>query len=170
MKRSRHRAAESGFTLLEVIVATSIMAIAVIGLMSLITGSLANAARVQEYDRAAMLARYQMGELEVSDSLPIGGELAGNFDPASGWQARVDPYEMPAPPTPGQPMLVRIQLKVWWQSEGRRKSVDFETYKRMLIRGRPIRDSHRVFVRILPEAPGFRRENRVTVPIPPPRA
>ena len=128
------RNAESGFTLLEVIVATAIMAIAVIGLMSLITGSLANAAHVQEYDRAAMLARRQMGELLVSDNLPLDSGLGGNFDAAAGWQARVVPFEVPDPPTPGQPMLVRIQLQIWWQSEGRRKSVDFESYRRMLIR------------------------------------
>jgi general secretion pathway protein I len=125
---------QSGFTLLEVIVATAIMATAVIGLLSLISGSLANAARVKEYDRAAMLARHQMGELLVSDSLPLGADLGGNFDSASGWKARAEPFELPVRPTPGQPMLARIQLEIWWESEGRRKSVEFEGYRRMAIR------------------------------------
>ena len=112
--------------------ATAIMAIAVIGLLSLISGSLANAARVKEYDRAAMLARHQMGELLVSEPLPLGADLNGNFDDASGWAARAEPFELPA--RPGQPMLVRIQLAIWWQSEGRRKSVEFEGYRRVLSR------------------------------------
>jgi general secretion pathway protein I len=129
-----NRSTESGFTLLEVIVATAIMAIAVIGLLSLISGSLANAARVKAYDRAAMLARHQMGELMVSDPLPLGAELKGNFDNASGWQAIAAPFEVTSPARVGQPMLVRIQLSVWWHSEGRRKTVEFETYRRMLIR------------------------------------
>jgi general secretion pathway protein I len=128
------RSTESGFTLLEVIVATAIMAIAVIGLLSLISGSLANAARVREYDRAAMLARHQMGELLVSEPLPLGADLDGNFDNASGWKARAEPFELPARPGPGQPMLARIQLEIWWVSEGRRKSVEFEGYRRMWIR------------------------------------
>ena len=125
---------ESGFTLLEVIVATAIMAIAVIGLLSLVSGSLANAARVKEYDRAAMLARHQMGELLVSEPLPLGTDLSGNFDDDSGWTARAEPFEMPVRPGPGQPMLVRIELHIWWKSEGRRKSVEFEGYRRMLSR------------------------------------
>jgi type II secretory pathway pseudopilin PulG len=120
--------------LLEVIVATAIMATAVIGLLSLISGSLANAARVKEYDRAAMLARHQMGELMVSDPLPFATELRGNFDDSTGWQAIAAPFETSDPPRAGQPMLVRIQLTVWWESEGRRKTVEFETYRRMLIR------------------------------------
>jgi general secretion pathway protein I len=125
---------QSGFTLLEVIVATAIMAMAVIGLLSLVSGSLANAARVKEYDRAAMLARHQMGELLVSDPLPLGTDLSGSFDNASGWTAHAEPFQLAANPVPGQPMLVRIQLSIWWQSEGRRKSVDFEGYRRMIFR------------------------------------
>jgi general secretion pathway protein I len=131
---NRSTGAESGFTLLEVIVATAIMAIAVIGLLSLISGSLANAARVKEYDRAAMLARQQMGELLVSEPLPLGADLNGNFDNSSGWSARAEPFQLPVTPGPGQPMLARIQLQIWWVSEGRRKSVDFEGYRRMWIR------------------------------------
>jgi general secretion pathway protein I len=129
-----NRSARSGFTLLEVIVATAIMAIAVIGLLSLISGSLANAARVKEYDRAAMLARRQMGELLVSEPLPLATDLGGNFDDASGWQARAEPFALPVRAVAGQPMLVRIELDIWWESESRRKSAAFEGYRRMLIR------------------------------------
>jgi type II secretion system protein I len=129
-----NRSTEAGFTLLEVIVATAIMAIAVIGLLALISGSLANAARVKEYDRAAMLARHQMGELLVSDPLPLGAELSGKFDDATGWQARAVPYEVPSPPQIGQPMLVRVELTIWWDSEGRRKTVEFESYRRVQLR------------------------------------
>jgi hypothetical protein len=100
----------------------------------LISGSLANAARVKEYDRAAMLARHQMGELLVSEPLPLGTELKGNFDPASGWEARAEPFELPRRAVVGQPMLVRVHLNIWWQSEGRRKSVEFEGFRRMIIR------------------------------------
>ncbi len=110
------------------------MAIAVIGLLSLISGSLANAARVKEYDRAAMLARHQMGELLVSDPLPVGVDLGGSFDKTSGWTAHAEPFDLPVNPGAGQPMLVRIQLQIWWNSEGRRKTVDFEGYRRSVIR------------------------------------
>lgn len=125
---------QAGFTLLEVIVATAIMATAVIALSSLIGGSIANASRVKQYDRAAMLARQQMGELLVSDPLPLDTLLSGNFDATSGWQARAETFELPTPPTPGQPMLVRIHLEVWWTSVGGRNTLDFESYRRIAIR------------------------------------
>jgi hypothetical protein len=116
--------------LLEVLVATAIMAIAVIGLLSLISGSLANAARVQEYDRAAMLARHKMGELMVSEPLSLNADLSGDFDEASGWKARVEPFE--SLPGSGQAILAQIHLEIWWRSEGRRRTVAFDSYRRLV--------------------------------------
>ena len=47
------------------IVATTIMAIAVVGLLSGIAASTRNAARLREYGRAVQLARLRMNELLV---------------------------------------------------------------------------------------------------------
>ncbi len=51
-----------GFTLLEMIVATTIMGIAVAGLMCGISSSTRNAARLRDYDRVVQLARLRMNE------------------------------------------------------------------------------------------------------------
>ena len=51
-------------------VATVIMAIAVTGLMSAISTSLRNAARLTDYDRAALFGRQKMDELLIADGLP----------------------------------------------------------------------------------------------------
>ena len=53
----------SGFTLLEVLVATVIMGIAVTGLIVGLSQSVKNASRLSDYDGAAMLARTKMNDL-----------------------------------------------------------------------------------------------------------
>ena len=64
---SRH--AQRGFTLLEVLVATAIMGVAVAGIMGGLTSATRNAARVMQYDRATMLARMKMDQLLVDETL-----------------------------------------------------------------------------------------------------
>ena len=64
-----------GFTLLEVLVATAIMAIAVTGLLTSLSTSLRNAARVTSVDRATLLARQKMDELLSEPKLPKSAEL-----------------------------------------------------------------------------------------------
>ena len=104
----------SGFTLLEMMVATVIMAVAVVGLLSGITGSLRNAARLTDYDRAVQLARLQMNELLVDQRLPRDAVVNGEFDPAqsgglnAGWRARLSNFENPPSPAPGQIMIERV--------------------------------------------------------------
>ena len=71
---------QRGFTLLEMLVATLIMGMAVVGLMSAITASMRNASRVTNRDRAALLARSKMDELLVDSRFPLDTVVQGNFD------------------------------------------------------------------------------------------
>jgi len=129
----RHRG-QAGFTLLEMIVATALLGMTIIGLLSLVTTSLSNAAHVREYDRAAMLARSKMNELTTVTPLPLAEQLGGNFDSTTGWTARLEPFELISAPAAGQPMLVRVQLEVWWTRNGERRTIAVESYRRMPIR------------------------------------
>ena len=54
---------QRGFTLLEMIVATVIMATAVVGLLASISGAARNAARLRDYDRVVQLGRLQMNDI-----------------------------------------------------------------------------------------------------------
>ena len=63
------------------------MGLTVVGLLSLTSQSLSNAARIREYDRAAMLARSQMDALLTVDPPRMGQPLQGRFDELSGWEA-----------------------------------------------------------------------------------
>jgi general secretion pathway protein I len=126
---------ERGFTLLEVMVATLIMGVAVVGLLSGISQSLRNAARVTDYDRAALLARSKMDDLLLNTALPHGTVIEGAFDPVflggreGGWRAKVSPFEMPPGPHPGAETLERIQLEIWWKAGGERRAFELEAYR-----------------------------------------
>lgn len=128
------RSEARGFSLLEMIVATAILGIAIIGLMTLITTVLANAAHIREYDQAAMLARTKMNQLLVEEPLPLGSSLSGMFEDRVGWEAKVEPFLLPPIPKVGRTMLVRIGLNVWWNSDGRTKRLKLESFRRMIIR------------------------------------
>src|SRR5580704_12269648 len=90
-----------GFTLLEVLVATLVMAIAVAGLMGAISTSLRNAPRLTDHDRAVLLGHPKMAELLISKGLEKGGPFQGTWGPEvtgggeMGWLARLTPFEVP---------------------------------------------------------------------------
>lgn len=130
MRTSRTTA---GFSLLEVIVATALMGLTVVGLLSLTSQSLSNAARIREYDRAAMLARSQMDELLTVDPPRLSQPLAGRFDELTGWEALITPIEVGYNARAGASLLARVDLTIWWQADGRRKTFPLEGYRRVRI-------------------------------------
>lgn len=129
----------AGFTLLEMMVATVIMGIAVVGLLSGISGAMRNAGRLTDYDRAVLLGRAKMDELLVDKYLPKLAALGGTFDEAAtggvecGWRARLAPFEMPPNVSRGVPILERLELEIWWMSGGRRRTLSLEGYRTALF-------------------------------------
>ncbi len=130
-----------GFTLLEVLVATVIMGVAVAGVLSALSTSVRNAARLNDADRAALLAGAKMEELLVDPTLPRFTEIDGQGDPSqfggspNGWRARVTPFDVPPNAGGGTPILERIELEVWWMSGSTRRSFTLEAYRRGMLRG-----------------------------------
>ncbi|HLI85991.1 MAG TPA: type II secretion system protein [Bryobacteraceae bacterium] len=142
MNSTPNRAA--GFTLLEMMVATVILAIAIVGLVAAISGSLRNAARLTAYDRAVELARQRMNELLLDDRLPQATVLEGGFDPQqtgglpAGWRARLTLDQKPPVPMPGETAIERVELEVWWMSGDQRRTFQLEAYKPHTLRGEDI--------------------------------
>ena len=119
---------QRGFTLLEMLVATVIMAVAISGLMSSLSTSMRNAARLTDYDRASLIARSKMDELLAEKHLPRNAPIEG-----PGWRAKVTAFEFPPNPQPGFSILDRIQLEVWWMANDQRKSFVLEGFRKSIL-------------------------------------
>jgi general secretion pathway protein I len=142
MRRKSHCRNQSGFTLLEILVATAIMGIAVVGVMSGLAGATRNAARITEYDRAVMLAQIKMDELLADDRAPRNRPLMGLFlkqesgGVDAGWQATVTPFEtrnsIPAP-GPGERIVDRVALEIWWMDGTTRRSYTLEGFRKAVV-------------------------------------
>ena len=129
-----------GFTLLELLVATTIMGLAIAGLMSGLSNSTRNAARLRDYDRIVQLSRLRMNDLLADMRTPRNVPLEGQFAPeitgglVAGWRARVTKSESSPSPSPGDFTLDRIQLEVWWMSGDTRRNFQLEGYRRRALR------------------------------------
>lgn len=135
------RRAQAGFTLLEVLVATAIMGIAVAGVLSGLSGASRNAARITQYDRAVILARSKMDELLVDFSLRRGEPIEGRFAPEAsagveaGWRAVVTPFETLDSSGAGYFVIDRVALEIWWMDENTRRSFSLDGYRRGIQQG-----------------------------------
>jgi general secretion pathway protein I len=131
---------QRGFTLLEVLVATVVMAIAVAGLMSAISSSLRNAVRLTEHDRAALLGRQKMDELLIAKGLEKGVAFQGAWGPEvtggapMGWIARLTPFEIPRGARgTGMPFIERVELEIWWMNGPQRRLFRLDGFRRSVL-------------------------------------
>lgn len=128
-----------GFTLLEMLVATALMGIAVVALLSNLSTSLRNTARLAGHDRAVLLARQKLEELLLDRNLRFG-TIQGSFDPtetggvATQWQATASRFEAPPKPGPGTAVLQRIELQVSWTDGGSRHELKVAGYRALVLR------------------------------------
>jgi general secretion pathway protein I len=132
---TRRNRQQAGFTLLEVIVATLIMALAVGSLVQALTQSARNTGRVVDHDRAALLARRKMDELLAMSAFPVGRPFGGQFDSqqvgtTAGWSALATMPNLANGVGPGMPVMQRIQLKIWWMEGAVRKEIEVGGYRR----------------------------------------
>jgi general secretion pathway protein I len=88
-----------GFSLLEILVAFTLMALALGILMAIFSRGVNGATIADQYARAAMLAESKLATLGIADTLQEG-ETGGKFDDAYAWRLSVSPYVDPAPKDP----------------------------------------------------------------------
>jgi len=121
-----------GFTLIEVVVAMAILAVALTVIIELFSGGLRLARTSAEYTKAINYARVKMEEIAVKQTLEEGTQ-EGEFDHTFRWQVetkKVDVLPIQKgidfmPPTE----LFQVKVNVLWKSGLREKSTRLETYR-----------------------------------------
>lgn len=112
-----------GFTLLETLVAVAVLGTAVAAATGVLSTSLRNVGRSEDYQRAVLLARAQMNELLALPSWRNGqawrGEWGANFQ----WTARAERV----PQRAGDRDLMRLVLIGIWKTSRGERTLELET-------------------------------------------
>ncbi|QDE38091.1 prepilin-type N-terminal cleavage/methylation domain-containing protein [Luteibacter pinisoli] len=128
-----------GFSLLEVIAAIAILAIAFAALMQVAGSSMSLTARANERTQAALRARSLLDGAFIVDPVQEGSS-EGRFDDTYRWRLNVAPFEVgdPSPDNPGaSSRMVRLDLDVLWGDDGHERRAHFSTLRLVGAQGNP---------------------------------
>jgi general secretion pathway protein I len=89
------RKGNSGFSLLEVLVAFVILSLVATALFRLFSGALGNAAAANEWSRAMLVAETQLTTAANVQPLREATEQGNDVDGRIRWQTKVTPYDPP---------------------------------------------------------------------------
>jgi prepilin-type N-terminal cleavage/methylation domain-containing protein len=100
---------ESGFTLLEVLIALAVLAVGAALTLSLISGSLGNIRKVQLRARTIQHAETVMELSLLDESVRRPTTLQGDFEDGTRWQVRIDEFQLPEAPTTALQLQEQLQ-------------------------------------------------------------
>jgi general secretion pathway protein I len=133
-RASRRIRDQRGYTLIEVVVAFALLALA----MTLLLGSLTNATKqvrgAADAGRAALHAQSLLDQVGVGEALAPGRRDGELEDGRYRWELDVQPYADPtAPPRVGEivgaPRLLRLQLTMFWGEGGPRQRLSLQSLR-----------------------------------------
>ncbi len=125
---SSHRA-QGGFSLLEVIAAIMLLAIAFAALMKVAGGSISLTQNAADYSEASLWARGLLNSAFVGTPIKTGSS-AGQFNSRFRWQLAVTPWNNAGTPPPEAPLhLYQLDLDVLWGPNSHPRSAHFRTLR-----------------------------------------
>ena len=124
------KAQPSGMTLLEVLMAVSLLGISFVTIFSGLSAALRATGRLDLFDRGNEFAIQKLNELFLDPSLQADDRRYGVSPSGIGWEARTELVEKrPLPGSEKPAQLVRIVLKVFWRTPKGQQSLNLETLK-----------------------------------------
>jgi prepilin-type N-terminal cleavage/methylation domain-containing protein len=122
---------ERGFSLLEVLVAVTIIGIGFSIVFSGMSGSIRGLQRVEDTDRRVELARFKLAELDLIKRIRPNDTASGVFADGTRWTLRSSPYI--APIDDGQrrnpASVIRIDLTLEWMGRNGTQKRVIESYR-----------------------------------------
>jgi prepilin-type N-terminal cleavage/methylation domain-containing protein len=124
--KSRTHAARSGFTLVEMIVATLLLAIGVVGAIAAVSSGIQASYQADRLQTAALLAERKLAQIELESSNLTGGDQDGDFGKLYSefhWHESVEATNYPD--------LFQVTLTIQWDMNNPRPSQrQYVTYLR----------------------------------------
>jgi len=123
---------QSGFTLLEVLIAFTMLAVIFATVMEIIAGSARNTRKASDNTMVALLAQSKLDELGLLEKLEEGS-TNGDFDDYTSWSLEVVPFDVPYEGDVSQDFsvieLMEITLLVTTNRGGRQRDTEFKTLR-----------------------------------------
>ena len=120
---------DEGFTLLEVIVALSILATGFVTVLQLFSESIRTVETSDEYLKAISLAHHKMNGLELDDFRT--DEFSGVFDnePEYRWELSFEPYDTPINDEKINVQIAEVTLNIIWNYDNRERNFEIVTLR-----------------------------------------
>jgi type II secretion system protein I len=124
------RGSEAGVSLLEILVAVSILGITFTAIFSSLSAALRAASRLDQYRLVVDYATNKLNELALDPNLESGRELSGISASGLRWRARAEVVDTRPAFGPGRPLeLLRIVVEVSWRGSAGPQSYVLQTLK-----------------------------------------
>jgi len=123
---------QSGFTLLEVLIAFTMLAVIFATTMEIIAGSARNTRKASDNTLVALYAQSKLDELGLLEKLEEGSS-DGDFDDNTNWSLDVVPFDVPYEGDVNQDFsaveLMEVTLIVTTERGGRQRHTEFKTLR-----------------------------------------
>ena len=128
--RDLYRLDPAGVTLLEILIAVSILGICFSALFSGFSAALRTTDRVDRYSQAVEFANGKLNQLLVDPTLGPGEVRSGATTGGLNWRAMTEAVDQRPGGTPDKPIqLLRVVLEVGWQTPAGTQSFVVQTLK-----------------------------------------
>ena len=131
LKLMKTKKFQQGFSLLEILVAFSILAFSLGIVLKIFSSSLRTATVAEDYTLAIEIAESLLAKTGTETKLAVG-EQSGETKPYFNWKVNVSPIALAISsqlPEPLSKRVVKVNVQVQWGDENHPRSLDLSTLK-----------------------------------------